>query len=58
MQTISEQYIVDSQDQRRESSRFAYYQQLLARLEELEEIYAFDQAEECEDEVIPFDVYE
>jgi hypothetical protein len=33
---------------------FDYYQKLLARLEELEEIYAFDLAEESLDEAIPF----
>ncbi len=31
-----------------------YYQKLLARLEELEEIYAFDLAEELQGEAIPF----
>lgn len=34
---------------------FDYYQKLLARLEELEEIYAFDLAEESQDEAIQFD---
>jgi hypothetical protein len=33
---------------------FDYYQKLLACLEELEEIYAFDLAEESQDEAIPF----
>jgi len=53
--TISEQYIVDSQGQRLSVVlEFDYYQKLLARLEELEEIYAFDLAEESPDEAIPF----
>ena len=47
MQTINEQYIVDAQGQRLSVVvEFYYYQKLLARLEELEEIYAFDLAEE------------
>ena len=55
MQTISEQYIVDAQGQRLiVVVEFDYYQKLLARLEELEEIYAFDLAEESQDEAIPF----
>lgn len=55
MQTISEQYIVDAQGQRLSVVvEFDYYQKLLARLEELEEIYAFDLAEESQDEAIPF----
>jgi tetrahydromethanopterin S-methyltransferase subunit G len=55
MQTTSEQYIVDAQDQRLSVVvDFDYYQKLLARLEELEEIYAFDLAEESQDEAIPF----
>jgi hypothetical protein len=53
--TISEQYIVDSQGQRLSVVlEFDYYQKLLARLEELEEIYAFDLAEKSPDEAIPF----
>ena len=56
MQTISEQYIADAQCQRLSVVvEFDYYQKLLARLEELEEIYAFDLAEESQDEAIPFD---
>ena len=55
MQTISEQYIVDAQGQRLSVVvKFDYYQKLLARLEELEEIYAFDLAEESQDEAISF----
>jgi hypothetical protein len=55
MQTISEQYIVDAQGQLLSVVvEFDYYQKLLARLEELEEIYAFDLAEESQDEAIPF----
>jgi len=55
MQTISEQYIVDAQGQRLSVVvEFDHYQKLLARLEELEEIYAFDLAEESQDEAIPF----
>jgi hypothetical protein len=55
MQTIGEQYIVDAQGQRHSVVvEFDYYQKLLARLEELEEIYAFDLAEESQDEAIPF----
>ena len=55
MQTINEQYIVDAQGQRLSVVvEFDYYQKLLARLEELEEIYAFDLAEESQDEAIPF----
>ena len=55
MQTISEQYIVDAQGQRlRVVVEFDYYQRLLARLEELEEIYDFDLAEESQEEAIPF----
>ncbi len=55
MQTISEQYIVDSQGQRLSVVlEFDHYQKLLARLEELEEIYAFDLAEESPGEPIPF----
>ena len=55
MQTISEQYIVDAQGQRLSVVvEFYYYQKLLARLEELEEIYAFDLAEESQYEAIPF----
>jgi hypothetical protein len=55
MQTISEQYIVDAQGQRLSVVvEFDYYQKLLARLEALEEIYAFDLAEESQDEAIPF----
>ena len=39
MQTTSEQYIVDAQGQRLSVVvEFDYYQKLLARLEELEEI--------------------
>jgi len=46
---------VDSQGQRLSIVLgFAYYQQLLARLEELEEIYAFDLAEQSQDEATPF----
>jgi hypothetical protein len=56
MQTTSEQYIVDAQGQRLSVVvEFDYYQKLLARLEELEEIYAFDLAEESQDEAIQFD---
>jgi hypothetical protein len=55
MQTINEQYIVDSQGQRLSVVvEFDYYQKILTRLEELEEIYAFDLAEESQDEAIPF----
>ena len=55
MPTISEQYIVDSQGQRLSVVlEFQYYQQLLTRLEELEEIYAFDLAKDSQDEAIPF----
>ena len=55
MQTINEQYIVDSQGQRLSVVvEFDYYQKLLARLEELEEIYAFDLAADSQDEAIPF----
>ena len=54
MQAFSEQYIVDFQGQRLSVVLgFEYYQQLLARLEELEEIYDFDLAEASEDEAIP-----
>lgn len=53
MQVINEQYIVDSQGQRVSVVLgFEYYQQLLARLEELEELYAFDLAESSQGEVI------
>lgn len=56
IQTINEQYIVDSQGQRLSVVLgFEYYQQLLARLEELEEIYDFDLAEASQDEAIPLD---
>ena len=56
IQTIKEQYIVDSQGQRLSVVLgFEYYQQLLARLEELEEIYDFDLAEASQDEAIPLD---
>ena len=55
MQTTSEQYIVDAQGQRLSIVlEFDYYQKLLARLEELEEIYAFVLAEESQNEAIPF----
>ena len=55
MQITSEQYIVDAQGQRLSVVvEFDYYQKLLARLEKLEEIYAFDLAEESQDEAIPF----
>ena len=55
MQTISEQYIVDSQGQRLSVVvEFDYYQKLFARLEELEEIYASNLAEKSQDEAIPF----
>lgn len=54
MQTASEQYIVDSQGRRLSVVLgFEYYQQLLARLEELEEIYDFDLAEASQEEAIP-----
>lgn len=54
VQTINEQYIVDSQGQRLSVVLgFEYYQQLLARLEELEEIYDFDLAEASQEEAIP-----
>lgn len=55
MPTTSEQYIVDSQGQRLSVVlEFDYYQKLLTRLEKLEEIYAFDIAEESTDEPISF----
>ena len=55
MPTSSEQYIVDSQGQRLSVVlEFEHYQKLLARLEELEAIYAFDLAEKSPDEPIPF----
>jgi hypothetical protein len=55
MNTTSEQYIVDAQGQRLSVVvEFDYYKKILARLEELEEIYAFDLAEESQDEAIPF----
>ncbi len=54
MQTTSQQYIVDSQGRRVSVILgIEYYQQLLERLEELEDIYAFDLAETSQDEVIP-----
>ena len=54
MQIFNQQYIVDSQE-RRVSVILGveYYQQLLERLEELEDIYAFDLAETSQDEIIP-----
>ncbi len=55
MQITSEQYIIDSHGQRLSVVvEFDYYQKLLARLDELEEIYAFNLAEESQDEAIPF----
>lgn len=55
MQAISKQYIVDAQGQRLSIVvEFDHYQKLLARLEELEEMYAFDLAKESQDEAIPF----
>lgn len=55
MQITSEQYIVDAQGQRLSVVlEFDHYQKLLARLEELEEIYAFVLAEESQNEAIPF----
>ena len=54
IQTTSQQYIVDSQGQRVSVILgIEYYQQLLERLEELEDIYAFDRTEASQDEVIP-----
>lgn len=56
MLSTHEQYIVNSEGQRLGVVLgFEYYQKLLARLEELEEIYAFDLAEESEDEAIPLE---
>lgn len=53
MQAVHENYIVDTEGHRLSVVLgFEYYQKLLERLEELEEIYAFDLAEESEDEVI------
>jgi hypothetical protein len=56
MQAIHEQYIVDAEGHRLSVVLgFDYYQKILARLEELEEIYAFDLAEESEDQAIPLE---
>jgi hypothetical protein len=52
---ICKRSIVDAQGKRLSVVlEFDYYQKLLARLEELEEIYAFDLADESQDEAIPF----
>jgi hypothetical protein len=51
-----EHYIVDAEGHRLSVIiDFAYYQHLLTRLEELEEIYAFDLAEQSGDEAIPLE---
>jgi len=56
MTAIREQYIVDAEGHRLSVVvDFEYYQKLLARLEELEEIYAFDLAEQSGDEAIPLE---
>lgn len=56
MQIINEQYIVDSQGRRMSVVvGFEYYQKLIARLEELEELYAFDLAESSQNEAIPLE---
>jgi len=56
IQAVQEQYITDAEGRRLSVVLgFEYFRQLLARLEELEEIYAFDLAKESEDEAIPLD---
>jgi len=51
---IREQYITDADGHRLSVILgFEYYQQILSRLEELEEIYEFDLAQESQDEAIP-----
>lgn len=56
MDKLQERYLVDDQGNRiGVLLDITAYQQLLDKLEELESLYAFDQAEAAEDEAIPLE---
>ncbi|MGF1567017.1 MAG: hypothetical protein ACFCVD_02890 [Nodosilinea sp.] len=56
MDSLQERYLVDGQGNRiGVVLDIATYQQLLAKLEELEELYAFDMAAASGDEAIPLE---
>ena len=56
MDSLQERYLTDDQGNRiGVLLDIAAYRQLLNKLEELESLYAFDQAEDSEDEAIPLE---
>lgn len=56
MDSLQERYLTDDQGNRiGVLLDIAAYRQLLDKLEELESLYAFDQAEASEDEAIPLE---
>lgn len=56
MDSLQERYLTDDQGSRiGVLLDIAAYQQLLDKLEKLESLYAFDQAEASEDEAIPLE---